>query len=95
MSAFSRVWLAKRISLSRSHTFFQRGGHLTVRLKLIDLKRRSGAAGQLVQHIGQRGVLHDPAIPIMLTVNLDRRKARRQRPTSHDMLGLDRDFGAV
>jgi hypothetical protein len=35
------------------------------------------------------------SIPILLAVDLDRRKARWQGPTSHDVLGADRDFLAV
>ena len=55
----------------------------------VDLEYQHFAA-LLLEEVSQRRVRHEPAIPIMAAVDLDWRKARRQRARGHDVARIDR-----
>ena len=48
------------------------------------------ARAAMLEHVLERRVGDDPAVPIRLAVDLDRREARRERAARHDMVGADR-----
>src|SRR5450756_2118004 len=55
----------------------------------IDLEDQQVIGDLGVQHIVERGVGGDAAVPVMLAFDLDRRKARRQGAGGHDVLRPD------
>src|ERR1700682_3202204 len=59
------------------------------RTEQIDLKDQQVAPDSFIQHIIERRVGGDAAIPEMLALDDDRREARRQRGRRHDMLRPD------
>src|SRR5271168_2155984 len=63
--------------------------------KNIDLEDQATAARIIINYVLQWRVGEETSIPILFAINLDRRKARRQRPTGHDVFWANRDFFAV
>ena len=86
-----------RSCTARKLDFLVAGGHfrqvarkLALRAPEINLKReRILAAGIAFNHPLQRCIGHKAAVPIVLAIDLDRRKARWQRPARHNMLRGD------
>src|SRR6516162_840209 len=69
--------------------FLEVRGQAPVCVKQIDLEAEAAAAREVVEHILQGGVGDEPAIPIVLAVDLHRRKAWRQGGAGHHMLRTD------
>ncbi|MNM97158.1 hypothetical protein D3C81_1096540 [compost metagenome] len=68
---------------------------LAARAPQVDLEDQRVAPRLRGQHLGQRGVGHQAAVPVVLAIDLHRRKARRQRARSHEMLGAELVAGVV
>src|ERR1700730_3254516 len=67
----------------------QRSRQRTARAEQIDLEDQEILLGFFIQHVIQRGVGGDAAVPVMLAFNLDGRKARRQRAGRNDVFRPD------
>ena len=55
----------------------------------VDLEDQQVVVGLVIQHVIERRVGGDAAVPIMLALDYDGGKARRQRAGRHDVLGAD------
>ena len=63
--------------------------HLAARAEEIDLEHQELVLGAPVEHVLERGIGDDAAVPIRFAVDLDRRKGRRHGPARHDVLRPD------
>jgi hypothetical protein len=68
---------------------------MRVRGKQVDLEDHAAAAWIIVHHVLQWRVGKEASVPILLAIDLNRRKTWRQRPAGHDMLDADRHLSAV
>ena len=68
---------------------------LAAALKNIDLERQAAATRIIIQHVLQRRVGDETAVPVIFAVDLDRWKTGRQRAARHHMLRANGDFRAV
>src|SRR5262249_48510071 len=71
------------------------GRQMAMRWEHVDLKDQAASTWVIVHHVLQWRVGEEPAIPILLAVNLDGGKARGQRSAGHDVFGPDCDLLAV
>src|SRR5271157_3911576 len=55
----------------------------------VDLRDQGIESGRIVEHIPQRRVGHDAAVPVVVALDDDRRQARWQRPAGHDVFRTD------
>ena len=60
-------------------------------MKQIDLEAETAAARKVVEHVLQRGVGNKSAVPVLLAIDLNRRKTRWQGSAGHHVLGADGD----
>src|SRR5262249_51339449 len=70
-------------------------GKLAARAPEVDLERERVLALAVLEHPLQRGVRDEATVPVVFTLDLDGRKARRQRAASHHVLGADRPCRVV
>src|SRR5439155_15617196 len=68
-------------------------GKASARAPHVDLERQRVAPWRGSQHMAERRVRHQPAIPIELALDLHRREAWRQCARGHDVLRLERLTG--
>ena len=90
-----RVRLEKRMSFSRSLTSLEICRQMAAALKYIDLERQAAATRIVIQHVLQRRVGDETAVPVVFAVDLDRWKTGRQRAARHHMLRANGGFRAV
>ena len=65
------------------------GRQRPARAEQVGLKDQQVGGVLLVQHVIERRIGGDAAVPVIVAVDLDRRESRRQRARRHDMLGPD------
>src|SRR5262249_1236995 len=75
--------------------FLEIGRQLAAALKNIDLECQAAATRIIIQHVLQRRVGDETAVPVVFAVDLDRWKTGRQRAARHHMLRANGDFRAV
>src|SRR5882762_4959248 len=63
--------------------------HVTARREEVDLEHGAVTGAGLLEHVVERRVRGEPAVPVMLAVDLDRRKPGRQRAARHDMAHIE------
>ena len=63
--------------------------HLAARREQVDLEDQAAPPPRLVEHVLQRRVGDDAAVPVELAVDLDRREARRQGAAGHDVARIE------
>src|SRR5271165_6558932 len=64
-------------------------------LEHVDLEGQTASARIVIENVLQGRVRDEPAVPVVLAVDLNGRKTRRQRTARHDVLGSNGDFLAV
>jgi hypothetical protein len=70
--------------------FRKRAWHRAARAEQVNLQDHQPARARIrIQHVLQRRVRKDAAVPVVLAVDMDGRKARRQRAAGHDVLDAD------
>ena len=73
----------------------QVGRHLAAGGEQVHLEHQARPVARLVEHVLQRRVRHQPAVPEELAVDLDRREARGQGAARHDVARVDPLLPAV
>ncbi len=61
----------------------------------VHLECESAPPREIVEHMLEWRIRNQTAIPVMLAVDFDWGKSRRERRAGHDMLGKNAGFGTI